>query len=120
MKEKIKERRERRKKRVRKNIFGTPNRPRLCVNRTLNNFHAQLIDDIAEETLLGVSTLSDEFYEKYDRGDNKKAAAILGEILAEKAKQEGIEKVKFDRGQYTYHGRVKAFADSARENGLEF
>lgn len=120
MKEEIEQRRQRRKKRVRRNLFGTPNKPRLSVHRTLKHFYAQLIDDISEETLLGISTLDSEFEEKFDRGNNKKAAKILGELLAKKAKQKGIKKVEFDRGQFTYHGRVKAFADSVRENGLDF
>ena len=114
------ERRERRHRRVRKKVVGTTERPRLAVYRSLNNIEAQVIDDTRGVTLLGISTLSGNVKEgsaelsKADRG------RLAGKLLAEKAKEQGITKVVFDRGGYLYHGRVKAFAEGAREGGLEF
>lgn len=120
MKEKIEKRRERRKRRTRKRIYGTPDRPRLSVYRSLKHMYAQVIDDVSERTILAVSTLHHDFKQRYHRCNNKKAATVLGKLLAEKAKQKGITKVKFDRGRFTYHGRIKALADSAREHGMIF
>jgi large subunit ribosomal protein L18 len=99
-------------------VIGTAERPRLVVYRSLKNVEGQVIDDTSGVTLLGVSTLAADLRSsdgsKTDRG---KAA---GKLLAERAKEKGITKVVFDRGGYLYHGRVKAFADGAREGGLEF
>ena len=119
MKEKI-EKRIRRHKRIRKKIVGTEARPRFCVYRGLANIHAQLIDDINEKTLLSVSTEDKSFKKELAYGGNAKAAQMLGEFLAEKAKKKGITEVIFDRAGFHYHGRVKALAESAREHGLKF
>ena len=111
-------RRERRHRRVRRKVTGTAERPRLVVHRSLNNIEGQLVDDTQGVTLLGISTLNSEVRdEKASKTDQGRAA---GKRLAELAKEKGITKVVFDRGGYLYHGRVKAFADGAREGGLEF
>ena len=113
------ERRERRHSRVRKKVAGTTERPRLVVFRSLNNVEAQIVDDTKQITLVGISTLnadvkSEDGLSKSERG------RVAGKLLAERAREKGITKVVFDRGGYLYHGRVKAFADGAREGGLEF
>ena len=112
-------RRDRRHRRVRKKVVGTTERPRLAVYRSLNNLEAQVIDDTRGVTLLGISTLATAVKEG---GELKKAerGRLAGKLLAEKAKEQGITRVVFDRGGYLYHGRVKAFAEGAREGGLEF
>jgi len=102
---------------VRKDISGTASRPRLSVYKSHRNLYCQLIDDQAERTLLGMSTLSKEIS---GYGGNVKAAEMLGGELAKAACQKGIKKVSFDRGGFKYHGRIKAVADAARKNGLEF
>ena len=104
--------------RVRKNISGTPERPRLNVYRSNKNIYAQLIDDVNHKTLASASTQDKDFSGK--NGSNKEAAAEVGKLIAERGKAAGVETVVFDRGGYLYHGRVKALADAARENGLEF
>jgi len=109
-----------RHERVRKDVVGTPTRPRLCVHRSLNNLIAQIVDDSSRKVLFGVSTQSKDLRKKFKSGGNVEAASMLGEVVAEKAKKEGITKVSFDRGGYLYHGRVKAFAEAARKGGLEF
>ncbi len=119
MKEKI-EKRIRRHKRIRKKILGTEARPRLCVYRGLSNVQAQLVDDINERTLVSVSTQDKDFKKKITYGGNVKAAQLLGEILAERAKKKGVTEVVFDRAGFIYHGRVKALAESCREHGLRF
>lgn len=112
--------RKKRHRRVRGKVFGTPDRPRLCVFRSANNMYAQVIDDVAGETLASASTLLDEVKEKCSNTGNKEAAGYVGELVAKRALDKGITKVVFDRAGYKYHGRVKALADSARENGLDF
>lgn len=119
MREKV-EKRKRRHKRIRKKIFGTEVRPRLCVFRGLANIQAQLIDDINEKTLLSVSTQDKEIKKITGYGGNSKAAEFLGRILAERAKKSGITSVVFDRAGFHYHGRIKALAESARKHGLKF
>ncbi|SDL83722.1 50S ribosomal protein L18 [Halarsenatibacter silvermanii] len=114
------EARERRHKRIRKDIMGTPSRPRMCVNRSLKNIHVQVIDDLRRETLVSASTDEPEIAQKVEYGGNKEAARVVGEFVANRALEEGIEKVVFDRAGYQYHGRVKALAEAAREAGLEF
>jgi large subunit ribosomal protein L18 len=117
-------RRRRRHIRVRKNMRGTSERPRLVVFRSLRNMEGQLVDDDLGVTLLGLSTLTapgpvDE--ESAEQMSTKVAAAWrAGYALAERAKEAGIERVVFDRAGFRYHGRVKAFADGARAGGLEF
>ncbi|RKY04953.1 50S ribosomal protein L18 [Candidatus Poribacteria bacterium] len=110
----------RRHKRVRKKVSGTPERPRLCVFRSLRHIYAQIIDDEHGVTLAAASTLSPEIRDKIKTGGNIEAAKLVGQLIAKKALEKGIKKVVFDRGGYKYHGRVKALADAAREAGLEF
>lgn len=112
----------RRKKhlRIRKNIIGTAERPRLAVNRSLKNMYAQLIDDISGCTIAAASTLEAPLKEGTEYGGNIEAAKKVGELLAKKAIEKGIRSVVFDRGGNLYHGRVKAVAEGAREAGLEF
>lgn len=113
-------RRQARHERVRKTVVGTQERPRLCVHRSLNNLIAQVVDDSSQKVLFGISTQSKELRAKLKTGGNVAAASALGEVMAAKAKKEGVTKVSFDRGGYLYHGRVKAFAEAARKGGLEF
>jgi len=113
--------RQRRKWRVRRKLHGTGERPRLTVFRSNSGIYAQLIDDVKGETLVTASTLSPEI--KKQAADKKKKVDIardVGQLLAEKAKEKGLDKVIFDRGPYLYHGRVKALADGARKGGLTF
>lgn len=112
--------RERRRKSIRKKIRGTPDRPRLSVFRSANHIYAQIIDDTQGLTLAAASTLSPELKELEGHHGNVEAAKKVGALLAEKAKNAGVEKVVFDRGGFLYHGRIKALADSAREAGLNF
>jgi large subunit ribosomal protein L18 len=97
-----------------KKIFGTRERPRLSVFRSINNIHAQIIDDGEGKTLVYVSSL------KSKRGGNVAAAKEVGKLIAERAKALGIKNVLFDRGTARYHGRVRALAEAAREGGLLF
>ena len=106
-----------RHKRVRAKISGTPERPRLCVYRSLANISAQIIDDVNGVTLVSASSLEKDF-ENY--GGNKDAAKLVGMKVAERALEKGIKDVVFDRGGYVYHGRVASLADGAREGGLAF
>ena len=103
--------------RVRNKISGTPERPRLAVYRSANNIYVQIIDDVAGKTLVAASSLEKGFGAY---GGNKEGAKKVGELIAKKALEKGIENVVFDRGGYIYHGRVRALADAARENGLKF
>ena len=114
--------RERRHRRIRKKIWGTAERPRLVVYRSLKNMEGQLVDDDAGRTLTGLSTLDPELREFEPEGGNRRVehAFAAGKLLAERAREMGIESVIFDRGGYQYHGRVKAFAEGAREGGLRF
>ena len=106
-----------RHRRVRKNISGTAERPRLNVFRSLNHIYAQIIDDTKGVTLVSASSLDKEFE---GNGGNIEGAKTVGKLVAEKAKKAGISAVVFDRGGYVYHGRVAALAEGAREGGLEF
>lgn len=112
--------RERRHKRVRQEVLGTPERPRLSVYRSLKNIYCQLIDDLSGKTLASSSTLQSGIREKIRYGGNKTAAELVGEKIAEEARKVGIQKVVFDRGGYKFHGRIKALAESARKNNLIF
>ncbi|MCD8390728.1 MAG: 50S ribosomal protein L18 [Firmicutes bacterium] len=103
--------------RVRKNISGTAERPRLNVYRSLNHIYAQVIDDVKGVTLVAASTMDKDFS---GYGGNVEAAKKVGKAVAEKALAAGIKQVVFDRGGYVYHGRVAALAEGAREGGLEF
>ncbi len=106
--------------RVRKQINGTPERPRFCVYRSLKNISVQIIDDVNGKTLVAASTLDKEVKEQCSYGGNKDAAKIVGAVAAKRALEKGIETVCFDRGGYLYHGRVKELADAARDAGLKF
>ena len=106
-----------RHKRVRAKISGTPERPRLNVFRSETNIYAQIIDDVNGVTLVSANTLEKEFE---GATGNCEAAKKVGAVLAERAKEKGIEEVVFDRGGYVYHGRIAALADGAREAGLKF
>ena len=106
-----------RHKRVRSKVSGTPERPRLNVFRSEKNIYAQIIDDVAGNTLVAASSLDKEIS---GNGGNKEAARAVGKLVAERAKAKGIDTVVFDRGGYLYHGRVAELAAGAREGGLEF
>jgi large subunit ribosomal protein L18 len=109
--------RKKRHARVRTKITGTAERPRLNVFRSNKHIYAQLIDDVAGVTLASASTQDNGFE---GAGNNVEAAATIGETIAKRAAEKNITAVVFDRGGYLYHGRVKALAEAARENGLEF
>jgi large subunit ribosomal protein L18 len=117
IKTKKKEIRQRVHERIRQNVRGTAERPRLAVFRSVANIYAQVIDDAEGRTLVSASSI-----EKGNRtnGGNLAAAKTIGKLVAQRAKEKGIQSVVFDRGGYIYHGRVKALADAAREAGLEF
>lgn len=113
--------RKRRHVRVRAKVIGTPSRPRLNVFRSSAHIYAQLIDDEAGRTLAAASDLEQEIKERAGEDAPKLARAkVVGEIIAERAKAAGFDKVVFDRGGFLYHGRVRAVADGARESGLDF
>ncbi len=106
-----------RKKRIRKNIFGSQERPRLSVFRSSKHIYAQIIDDIEGKTLVSASTLDKE---SKGKGDKKERAKEIGQLIGKKALDKGIKKVVFDRNGFLYHGRVKALSTGAREAGLNF
>lgn len=112
--------RERVHRRVRTKVSGTPERPRLCVYRSMKHIYAQVIDDRTGRTLAAASSLDKETRKQVKGGSNVAAAKVVGKIIAERAVGAGIEKVVFDRGGYKYHGRVEALANAAREAGLKF
>lgn len=119
--QKLKHRRQvRRANRVRSKITGTADRPRLTIFRSSKHIYVQLIDDMKGVTLAAADTKAKDFKASHKSGANIAAAADLGKVLAEAAKSKGITKVAFDRGHFMYHGRLKAFAEAARANGLEF
>ena len=109
-----------RHQRVRNKVFGTPERPRLCVFRSTKNISVQIIDDTNGHTLVAASTLDKEIKDRVPYGGNKEAAKVVGEVVAKRALEKGIETVCFDRGGFLYHGRVQELADGAREAGLKF
>lgn len=112
--------REQRKKRIRRKIFGTSQRPRMTVYRSLKHCYVQLVDDTAGRTLLGYSTKSKELRGNLAKTGTVEAARLLGNLIAEKAIAQQITQVVFDRNGFLYHGRVKALAEGAREKGLQF
>ena len=125
MSRKVKEResrRERRHQRVRRKVAGSSERPRLVVHRSLKHIQGHVVDDTTGRVLAGVSTLAGDL--KDERGNDESTKTSLskaaGKLLAERAQKAGITKVVFDRGGYVYHGRIAAFAEGAREGGLEF
>lgn len=112
--------RERRHARVRKQVFGNPERPRLNVFKSLTGIYAQIIDDMDGNTLVSASTVDKELREKVKGMKKSEQAKAIGQAIAERAKNKGISSVVFDRGGFRYTGRVKALADGAREGGLQF
>lgn len=113
-------RRLKRHQRVRNKVFGTPEKPRMCVFRSAKNISVQIIDDTKGHTLVAASSTDKDLKGQIPYGGNKEAAKIVGEAVAKKALAAGIETVSFDRGGFLYHGRVKELADGAREAGLKF
>jgi large subunit ribosomal protein L18 len=109
-----------RKNRIRKNIHGTAERPRLSVFRSARHIYAQIIDDLHGITLVAAGTLSPEIKDKLPGLKKTLAAQEVGKLLADKAKEKGIVQVVFDRNGFLYHGRVKSLAESCREHGLVF
>lgn len=109
-----------RKKRIRKNILGTPDRPRLTVFRSANHIYAQIIDDTKGLTIASASTVEKEFRGGQKPESKIAAANQIGRLIAERATGKGIKTVVFDRNGYMYHGRVKAVSEGARETGLDF
>jgi large subunit ribosomal protein L18 len=114
------ESRERRERRTRNKIRGTSARPRLSVFRSLTNIFVQVINDESGLTLASASTIDKEIAAQVEGKSKTEAAKIVGQAVAERAKQAGVEAVVFDRGGFRYHGRVAALADGAREGGLKF
>jgi len=110
----------RRKRRIRKKVFGTPQRPRLSVYKSNKQIYAQVIDDFAGHTLTSASSLEDAIVDGGEEMTKTEQAREVGQAVAERAKEAGIEKVVFDRNGFIYHGRVAAVAEGARENGLQF
>jgi len=115
--------RARRHRRVRGKISGTPERPRLAVYRSLLHIYVQVIDDVAGRTLAAASSNEPTFRAQVTetvKGGNAAGAKMIGQLIAQRAKEAGVSSVVFDRGGYPYHGRVKSLAEGAREGGLQF
>ena len=112
--------RQKRHLRIRRKISGTSQRPRLAVCFSGKNIYAQVIDDVAGKTIVSSSTISKDLAKDKPLGANIEGASVVGKVIAEKAKEKGIESVIFDRGGFRFHGKVKALAEAARENGLNF
>ena len=109
-----------RHQRIRNKVVGTPSRPRMNVTRSLKNIYVQIIDDLSGKTIASASTLDPALRDSIEVASNKDAAKMVGELAAARALEKGIDTVVFDRSGYKYHGRVKALADAAREEGLKF
>ena len=105
---------------IRNKISGTSQRPRLAVFRSDNHIYAQIIDDLKGHTIAAASTVEKDIKDKLDKTNNVAAAELVGEMIAKRAVEKGVDEVVFDRGGYIYHGKVKALAESAREAGLKF
>jgi large subunit ribosomal protein L18 len=118
--DKKEELRQRRHRRVRKKVYGSSDKPRLNVYRSLSNIYAQVVDDTKGHTVVAASTLDGELKPQIKSGGNVEAAKLVGQLVGKRAVEAGIKEVVFDRGGYKYHGRVKSLADGAREAGLEF
>ncbi len=116
----VETRRLRRQRHVRKRLHGTVERPRLAIFRSSKHIYAQVVNDDTGTTLASASTLDPSVKADLAYGGNKAAASVVGKLVAERAKQAGIDKICFDRRSYKYHGRVQALADAAREAGLQF
>ncbi|MBW4689995.1 MAG: 50S ribosomal protein L18 [Komarekiella atlantica HA4396-MV6] len=114
------ESKQRRHRRVRGKVIGSPERPRLAVFRSNEHIYAQVIDDTQHHTLVAASTVEPELKSSLSSGANRDASAQVGKLIATRLLEKGITKVVFDRGGNLYHGRVKALADAAREAGLDF
>lgn len=114
------ERRKRRHLRVRRKLFGQPERPRLNVFRSLTHTYAQVIDDNSGHTIAAASTLDEKLKDAVADKTKTEQARLVGELIAERAGAEGVSEVIFDRGGYRYHGRVRALAEGARAGGLKF
>jgi large subunit ribosomal protein L18 len=112
--------RKRRHLRIRRNVFGTPEKPRLNVYRSLNEIYVQVIDDTKGHTLASASTIDSGLKKKFKGKTKKEKAKLVGQTIADRAKDKGIKSVVFDRGGFKYIGRVAALAEGARENGLQF
>lgn len=112
--------RHRRHARVRAKVKGTASKPRLCVFRSLNHIYAQVVDDLQGHTLASASTLDSEVRSAVDGKTKTARSGLVGALIAKRALNQGVKQVAFDRGGYKYHGRVKALAEAAREEGLEF
>jgi large subunit ribosomal protein L18 len=110
----------RRHYRIRKKIFGTGKRPRLCMHKSHKSLYAQVIDDTQGKTLVAISTLNPEFLKENKKVANVKSAELLGDKIAKMSLEKGIKEVVFDRGGYLFHGSIKVFADAARKSGLKF
>jgi large subunit ribosomal protein L18 len=106
--------------RIRNKVVGTPSRPRMNVTRSLKHIYVQIIDDLSGETIASASTLDPALRDSIEVASNKDAAKMVGELAATRALEKGVDTVVFDRSGYKYHGRVKALADAAREEGLKF
>jgi len=115
-----KQSREKRQRRIRKNMTGTSERPRLAIFRSAKHIYAQVIDDVAGRTIASASTLAKDLRGGLGEGNKIDAAKKVGALVAEQCKSKDVTKVVFDRGGFLYHGRVKALADAAREGGLDF
>ena len=112
--------RQRRHRSIRRKVLVTPERPRLCVFRSLRHIYAQAFDDVNSRTLAAASTLTPEVRPQCQGVSKAAAAALVGKEIARRLVEAGVEQVAFDRGGYKYHGRVRALADAAREGGLKF
>jgi large subunit ribosomal protein L18 len=108
------------RRRIRGKVTGTESRPRLAVHRSLKHIRVQAVDDVSGRTLASASTLDPECRGRVKSGGNQEAARVVGEVIAARLKEKGVETVTFDRGGFRYHGRVKALAEAAREGGLKF
>jgi large subunit ribosomal protein L18 len=111
---------QRRHQRIRRQVFGTSERPRLSVFRSNQHIYAQVIDDTKHHTLVSASTLDQELKPKLTTGATCDSSAQVGQLIAQRAQAKGIQKVVFDRGGNLYHGRIQSLADAAREAGLDF
>jgi len=120
MAEKSRISRDRRRRRIRMKISGTPERPRLSVFRSTEQIYAQVIDDVSGNTLVSASSIDAGLKAEMDGKNKTEQATLVGKTVAERALAKGIEQVVFDRGGFLYHGRIKALADGAREGGLKF
>lgn len=112
--------RQKRHWKILKRMTGTTEKPRLVVRKSLKNFHVQAIDDIEDKILFGVATTSKDFRKKVKYGGNVPAAKELAKVCAGRLKEKGVQKIAFDRAGYLFHGRIKAFADVLREEGIQF